>query len=266
MRSVSDAALRRVFDLLARGDMGGAREEPSAMGRAVFDDELDLRHDSNYLLVDALQPTTPASDVLAEAARLRRRAVFVPDQRTGAVLAPGFSAAGWQVHRGAVMRCTAAPRPTANTSPVHLVDESDLRPARRELLAGQPWATPEVVEQLLEAKVRIMRRVRARFFAYRRDGRVVSCTDLYDDGATAQVEDVGTLERYRRRGYASLVVTAAAESAFSTGCDLVFLVTDAEGPARRLYSRLGFEVLGGYIKFLRPAADQHGAESARFRG
>src|SRR4029450_9435121 len=82
------------------------------------------------------------------------------------------------------------------------VEEAALRLARRGQLTGYPWATPAVVEQLLDAKLLIARAVRARFFAVVVGGQVVTYTDLYDDGRTAQIEDVATLAEHRGHGYA----------------------------------------------------------------
>jgi ribosomal protein S18 acetylase RimI-like enzyme len=94
--------------------------------------------------------------------------------------------------------------------------------------------------------------VRARYFAILADGEVVSYTDLYQDGADAQIEDVGTLHEHRERGYASAVVLAAIEVARAEGADFVFLVADLEDWPKELYRRLGFDELGYFVKFIAP--------------
>jgi ribosomal protein S18 acetylase RimI-like enzyme len=141
---------------------------------------------------------------------------------------------------------------TADTSLVREVDEALLRPAHRRELAGYPWATPEVVEQLLDAKLAIAKAVEARFLAVMVDGEVAAYADLYHDGRTAQVEDVATLAEHRGHGYASALVLRALEEARHAGCDFTFLVADAEDWPKELYRRLGFEDLGRYVKFTRP--------------
>ena len=80
---------------------------------------------------------------------------------------------------------------------VEEVDEVALRPARRRLLAAEPWADPALVEQLLDAKRTIAQALTARFFAVRVDGEVVAYVDLYHDGRTAPIEDLATLEEHR---------------------------------------------------------------------
>jgi ribosomal protein S18 acetylase RimI-like enzyme len=145
------------------------------------------------------------------------------------------------------------PHRAAPTELVREVDEAALRPARRGQLAGYPWATPAVSEQLLDAKLLIARAVRARFFAVVVGGQVVTYTDLYDDGRTAQIEDVATLAEHRGHGYASAVVLRALQEARQSGCDLVFLAADEDDWPKALYRRLGFDDLGRYVKFIRPA-------------
>jgi ribosomal protein S18 acetylase RimI-like enzyme len=86
------------------------------------------------------------------------------------------------------------------------------------------------------------------------DGEVVSYADLYQDGADAQVEDVGTLDEHRGRGYASAVVLAAIEASRRDGAELVFLVADANDWPQELYRRLGFETVGNYTKFFLPGS------------
>jgi spore maturation protein CgeE len=94
--------------------------------------------------------------------------------------------------------------------------------------------------------------VRARFFAVVVDGQVAAYADLYDDGRTAQVEDVATLAEHQGRGYASALVLRALDEAHQSGCDLVFLVSDEDDWPQALYRRLGFDDLGRYVKFIRP--------------
>jgi ribosomal protein S18 acetylase RimI-like enzyme len=243
--------LRRAFALLAAGDMGGARIEASRFGLAVFDEGLPLRYDSNYLLVDELPEAVSADDLVEEAKRLDRPAVMVRDQRTGERLAPRFEALGWTIHRGLLMAHRRQPERAADTGLVEEVDEAALRPARRRQLAGEPWATPAVVQQLLDAKLTIARALTARFFAVHVDRQVAGYVDLYHDGRTAQIEDLATLEEHRGRGYASALVLRALQEARHAGCDLVFLVADAEDWPKLLYRRLGFDELGRYVKPMR---------------
>jgi ribosomal protein S18 acetylase RimI-like enzyme len=249
---VSDQ-LDRAYGFLAKGDMRGERTQPSRFGVAVFDDTLPLRYDFNYLLVDRLPAAVAAGDLAAEARRLDRPSILVRDEETGERLAPAFERLGWKVHRGLVMAHRGAGARSGDTALVRQVDQALLRPAHRRALADYPWATPEVVEQLLDGKLAIARAVQARFLAVVVDGEVAGYADLYHDGHAAQIEDVATLPEHRGRGYASALVLRALDEARRAGCDFTFLVADAKDWPQQLYRRLGFEDLGRYVKFIRPA-------------
>ena len=231
--------------------MAGERLENSQVGIAVFDDRVPKRLDSNFLRVDT--EAVPET-VQAEAERLERRMIHVPDSEVGERLVPHFKAKGWVVRRHVLMAQLREPEREADLSIVSEVDEPELRGARLQVVAGQPWAKPEIMAELFAAKSLIGERVRARYFAVVVDGQVVSYTDLYQDGADAQIEDVGTLHDHRERGYGKAVVLAAIEAARAEGAEFVFLVADLEDWPKELYRRLGFDELGYFVKFIEPHA------------
>jgi ribosomal protein S18 acetylase RimI-like enzyme len=241
--------LARAYAFLARADMAGRRTEDSSVGTAVFDDALPKRLDSNFLRVER---EADAETVRSESERLGRRMIVVPDSKLGERLAPFFGERGWKVNRVVLMVQRREPERGADLSLVREVREEELRPARSRLNAGRPWGAPEVLEQLFAAKHSIGEKVDVRFFAVVVDGEVASYTDLYQDGAEAQVEDVGTLEEHRGRGYATSVVLAAIADARRKGAEFVFLVADKEDWPKELYRRLGFDELGYYVKFVSP--------------
>lgn len=243
--------LARAYAFLARGDMGGTRVELTPSGRAIFTDELPRRLDGNYLWVD--RPAEP-EQLVAEAEQRERRLIFVPDPELGDRLAPWFEREGWRVDRHLVMAQLREPDREADLSIVRELREEDLRAARRQVLSGQPWATEEVLDHIFAAKRVIGERVRARFFGAVVDGEVVSYSDLYQDDADAQIEDVGTLPERRDRGYASAVVLAAIEAARRDGAEFVCLVADANDWPKELYRRLGFDTVGHYTKFFVPGS------------
>jgi ribosomal protein S18 acetylase RimI-like enzyme len=80
----------------------------------------------------------------------------------------------------------------------------------------------------------------------------VAYADLYVEPPNAQIEDVGTLEEHRGRGYASAVVLHAVELARRAGANFIFLVADAQDWPQHLYRRLGFEPIGHYVKLIGP--------------
>jgi ribosomal protein S18 acetylase RimI-like enzyme len=241
--------LARAYTFLDRADMAGQRAVPSSVGTAVYHDGLPRRLDSNFLRVEV---DVDGETVRAEAERLERQMIFVPDHELGEQLVPFFRERRWRVNRVVVMAQRRRPERAGNPGPVREVREEDLRPARTVLNAGEPWGKPEVLEQLFAGKHWIAEHVDARFFAVLVDGAVASYTDLYQDGVEAQVEDVGTLPEHRGRGYATAVVLAAIAAARERGAEFVFLVADREDWPKELYRRLGFDELGYYVKFVSP--------------
>ena len=93
----------------------GDRSEPSSVGTAVFVDSLPRRLDSNFLRVER---DADAETVRAEAERLGRRAIFVPDSELGERLAPFFEERGWRVNRVVVMAQRRSPDRGAPPVPV----------------------------------------------------------------------------------------------------------------------------------------------------
>jgi ribosomal protein S18 acetylase RimI-like enzyme len=249
--------LERALAFLALADHGGTREEPFAYGTALFDDRLPRRWDSNYLLVERLPETVGAAELAEEAERLQggaglsHRKLEVRDERAGARLEPEFRELGWAVNRHLLMALHRAPDSPQGSTAVAEVDLQALREPRAEQLRSYPWAEDdEVLAQLHEAKALLAKRVETRFFAALENDRPVSWSDLYLAGATAQIEDVGTLESHRGRGYARAVVLRAAAEARRAGAELVFLVADDEDWPKELYRKLGFDELGRIYEFL----------------
>jgi ribosomal protein S18 acetylase RimI-like enzyme len=242
--------LARSYEFMARGDMSGTRAVESPFGRAVYTDKLPRRLDGNYLWVERGE----AEELVAEAAMLERRLIFVPDPELGDALAPWFEEHRWRIDRHVVMAQLREPEREADLSLVREVSEPDLREARKRVLANEPWATPQVLEQIFAAKALIGERVRTRFFAAKLGGEVISYTDLYLDGADAQVEDVGTVPEHRNEGHATAVVLGAIAEARKAGAEFVFLVADANDWPKVLYGKLGFDEVGHYTKFFAPPA------------
>ena len=244
--------VERAFEFMRRGDIRGSVEEPWEFGTAAFTPELPLRRDSNYLL---LERDAPVDRIVAAAedaqGRLRHRMIYVPNEQRGEQLVADFERLGWESDRSIVMVLQRAREQPVDTSIVDEVGEPDLRDPRRLDSRQYPWATPELVEQLLAAQRSIP--IETRYFAVRVDGEPVSFTNLYLDGDTAQVEAVATLEAHRRRGYAKAVVARAVDEAEAAGAAWIFLVADAEDWPQEMYRKLGFEGVGYYWRFSRAA-------------
>ncbi len=259
-RHVRDAT--RVTDELTRihafehaVDMAGTEKVASPLGHGVLTAELPARHDSNFLFIDRARD---AGEAIAEADRIlggtgrRHRVIVTFDGELGERLRPEFDALGWRTQRHIFMAQGREPEKAADLSIVREVDQAALRPGRKQRILAEPWGTPELAEQILDAKILLRERADTRFFGVTVADEIVAWTDLYIGEDIAQIEDVATLEEHRDKGYATAVVLRAAQEARDAGSDLVYLVADDEDWPKEWYRRLGFDVVGRIYKFIAP--------------
>jgi ribosomal protein S18 acetylase RimI-like enzyme len=227
----------------------------SPLGSAVFNDSLPLVWSLNTLRVERTGVT--AEEIAAEAERLLgeaglgHRRVVILDEAGGRGLEGPFNALGWKTDAYLFMVPRRDPHRPVDTRDVAEVGREALAPIRESILREwQPEASDEVLRQVGEADRLVAAAAKARHFAAVVDGIPVSSTDLYSDGRTAQIEDVGTLPDHRGKGHASAVVMRALEEARSMGHEFVFLAADARDWPKELYRRLGFDGVGeryGYL-------------------
>jgi ribosomal protein S18 acetylase RimI-like enzyme len=236
-------------------DAAAERVVVSPLGSAVFNDTLRLVWSLNTLRVERTGAT--AEEIAAEAERLQaeagldHRRVVILDEAKGRALEEAFNALGWKTDAYLFMVPRREPNRLVDTSNVVEVEREVLAPIRESIL--REWLTEpseEVLRQIGEADRLIATAGNARHFAGLVDGVPVSSTDLYSDGCTAQIEDVGTLPDHRGQGHASAVVIRALEEARAMGHEFVFLSADARDWPKELYRRLGFDGIGeryGYL-------------------
>ena len=247
--------LERIHRFEREIELAGTETVDSPLGIGVLTPELPRRHDSNYLL---LERTASSYEAIAEADRIlggagrTHRVILTFDQGLAERLVPQFQMLGWLINRHVIMALRRQPEKQADLTIVSEVDESALRPGRTRAIVAQTWGTPELAQELLDAKVMLADRAETRFFGVEADGEIVAWTDLYVAQGVGQVEDVATVPEHRGKGYATAVVLRAAEEGRRAGADLVFLVADDEDWPKELYTRLGFDPIGLIHKFIRP--------------
>jgi GNAT superfamily N-acetyltransferase len=256
--------LRRIREFeRAIQQRSSTKVEQFEFGTAYFNSEYPLSWAHNFLDVEAASEAASARELAGIADRmlggagLGHRAVWVRDDATGHRLNDEFAEIGWSTrdHLLTMVLRRGADR-ASDTSIVEELDFEAIRPALVEMMRGEPWAeSEETVAMLVDRRRVTARATHLRHFAVRHEGRVVSTADLYSNGRTAQIEDVGTLEDHRGRGYARAVVSKAVEAAKSEGHDLIWLVADDDGWPKQLYAKLGFDPLARYWEFARPADD-----------
>lgn len=230
-------------------------------GFAVLDARFPRSYDHNKLMVTApVDPAVASSDadrVLGGAGLPHRLVSVLGSIEAG--WAQQWVAAGYEHATEVIMAHTgAAPdRPADPRIRVEAVEVQALRePARQEWRERMPDAGDDVIEQLAARRVtRLAAAPQVVFLAVRDDrGEIVSSADLYlsRTDRVAQIEEVVTLSRYAGRGFARAILADALSRARSAGCDLVFLVADADDWPQRLYHRLGYLAVGDGHTFTRP--------------
>jgi ribosomal protein S18 acetylase RimI-like enzyme len=226
---------------------------------AVFADSLPLVHDQNKAIAargvgrDDLPALVDEVERSQSAAALRHRKIAFDDEAACDEFADWFRRRGWRqrplrlmVHRGPV------PGDDAVGHAVE-VDPRELGPAAHAFAAEEPWGrSPEARRQVVAGDTLTGRAVAERAFAVAaadRDEIVAYCRLYYRDGV-GQIENVTTLSRHRRRGYARSLVSLALRASLGAN-DLTFLVAEGADWPRHFYARMGFVDVGGYCEFNR---------------
>jgi ribosomal protein S18 acetylase RimI-like enzyme len=222
-------------------------------GTALLTPSLPLVWQVNAIRVE--DPDATVDELVAEAdevqAAFGHRKLLVHDEEHGARLAPGFEKAGWNVFRVLIMvrdqPPDTVPEPGAGGEVSRDVGAAALAAFRREQPFG--WQE-EAVRQLAGMDRRFDEVLAARDFASPPEDPACSCR-LYTHDGLGQVDEVGTVEARRRRGYARAAVAAAADAAAAGGCEQVLIVTDAADWPQHLYRSLGFHEIGSTYEFLK---------------
>jgi ribosomal protein S18 acetylase RimI-like enzyme len=238
---------RRMQDRCAR-----SRRE-FELGTALYNDELRRVFDTNFVRFERGLDDLTGAAVEAHAdelqASLPHRKVVIPDERAGARVAEDLKERGWRYYALVTMAYRGGSPAAARAA--EEVEPDELRSAReRALDDGRRDA--EARRQIV-AFTELMAAVGAtRLFAARGDREEIGsfCALFHEDGV-AQIDEVTTVEQYRRRGLARAVVLAALRASLGAGAELVFLVADEADWPMRWYERLGFEPISRRYELIR---------------
>jgi len=238
-----------------REESTSTRIERSRFGTALFNDDFPSFIDGNFLRVDQSVDAI-AGQLTAETDRLyetfAHRAIVVPDEAAGSRMAATFGRDGWEVDRLVYM----VRRRDADRESDIRVKECTFDEVYPLMLEANLHSHGGMTQAAAEANAAVRRAfvdlTGARFFVARVGGVLAGFCELYVHDGVAELDDVHTLERFRRRGIAAGIVGHAIRKAGEVGADLVFLIADDADWPKELYAKLGFDPVGRFWQFTKP--------------
>jgi ribosomal protein S18 acetylase RimI-like enzyme len=236
--------------------------EPFRYGTAFLDPRFPVRHDSNLLLVDrsiagvGVGSLHREADRILGSRRLRHRKIVFDRENDALRVAMGLAELGYEGTTVEVMVLRGELQ-AVRASIVEEMRFEQIRPLSLEALSREPFArSQQVIDQLTDVGSVLEAKAGCRFFVAREPGGMMaSSCELYVDDDEAQIEDVRTLEEYRRAGLASACVAAAVDAARASGARWIHLHAAADDWPKEWYSRLGFAPVGALREFTLWSAD-----------
>lgn len=223
--------------------------------------------DASLLQIEPEHVVPPLEEIIELAERpsqwypeLRHRTVYLGDLDRGRETAMSLARRpGWQISELWLLAIREAPRQRPRDS--QPIGGNAMRRLKGRL--GVEQGLPPRATAQFERYDALRERVASRtvYAGLDADGNPAAIADSYLRGDIAVIEDVTTLRRQRRRGYASAAVMGAVGNAIGLGARAVALFAEPE-IARGFYDALGFEVIGGAFDCkLKPAG--HAAQRDR---
>jgi len=243
----------------------GCTRERLPFGEAFYDAAHPSIYDVNSLRAVVGRPTwrqLEAGFAVVRRGGCRHKRVVARDPETVRHLDALLLERSFQRQVCVAMALTAkAPwRPMPPGLRVHLVGGDDaamlaeVARCQDRVRREEPWYTPEVSVHMDEMAERQVREGGAVFLAAVDEAGHVAGTLLLDcRPPLAFIADVGTAPSWRRAGVATGLVAAASSLAQGQGCEVVSLTARRDDRPRRIYERLGFDVLGESVDWLRSA-------------
>jgi ribosomal protein S18 acetylase RimI-like enzyme len=239
--------LQRAWQLDRAIDERAARRiERLDGGIAFFSEDLPSVYDANLLRVDRgldeLDPDSLEQLVESVQSDLDHRKLILPDGTAAERLARTLGRRGWQLAPTDVMEY-AGPRERdpKRAAEAEEVEPRAIRGARMEALGDR---SVDVQRQVAEFTERLGRAGGGRVFAAFADGEVAAFCVLLEGDGLGEIDEVTTLERFRRRGLGTAVVEAALATSLAAGHEATFLVAATSDWPREWYARLGFRTIG----------------------
>ncbi|CAN5660616.1 hypothetical protein BH24ACT26_BH24ACT26_01310 [soil metagenome] len=227
-------------------------------GEAFFNTDFPDKQDLNVFWVNRMDSHLAAGALIRDVESLQEerglgyRRLMVEDKGALEVLSPLLQAPAWG-HSSNLLMTTTAPGqlPATNEITVQLVTREQLREHMYHWYLGEEGLTDDDATMLIEAGRVTDQAVPTLHLAAVVGTNVAGWCELRIIGQTAQLENLGTLPQFRRRGVATALVNEAINLSYRKRADVIFLQTDSADHAQHLYSRLGFVRVGALHRFLK---------------
>jgi ribosomal protein S18 acetylase RimI-like enzyme len=234
------------------------RVRATAWGAVVSDRRFPLIHDVNYARVEPIGRRLRFEEVRAELAGDLARArasnlhavVFDPEHQTRLLseASTGGVTLTWEI----LMARDADP--CARRDDVRVGEIRSFGPtfwdAFRRSAREFGASDPSTVAQATALEAEVMLPAGRRWFTVRSAGRPAALGSLLAIGDGALIDHIVTFPSGRRRGFADAIVRTLCDEAALAGVRFAWLIADPDGPARRLYERLGFHEVAWIASFL----------------
>jgi ribosomal protein S18 acetylase RimI-like enzyme len=237
-----------VFDA-ALQERSAARVQRFDRGAALFTDSLPRVYDANFVRIDHVEGLAPSDlEQIADSLQreLHHRRLVLPDE--AAELAEELVERGWSVSRIATMEYDGPRERDTEVAPAELVDPRAIRGARKAATADRD---ADLTRQIANYTERLAEKNDGLVFAAFYGGEPGAFCTLFNKEGIAEIDEVTTLDRFRKRGLGTAVVEAALRTALSTRADLTFLNADADDWPMHWYERLGFRTIGKRFELYR---------------
>ncbi len=172
------------------------------------------------------------------------RLIYIAESSEGRELAWSLAKQGWQLGEQALMICRNPPASVPRNA--RRVEGATMRNLKGRLGVEQ-GLPPDSIAQF-DRYDELRSRAAARLtYAGFESKTPLAVADMYLRGDIAVIEDVATLRRGRRRGFASAAVLAATAGALRLSARAVYLFAEPQ-IAKTFYEPIGFERIGGAFK------------------
>jgi GNAT superfamily N-acetyltransferase len=225
------------------------RVEPHPWGAVVTDRRFPDVWDVNYARVERMQPGLTLAGIqrsldpaLARVGATHRHLVLFDPDEMSEILVAGSSRGAvvtWDSVMSAAVSDVGPPPPEPLVEEVEHADAAFLAEIRGSL-AEFDVEDDRVADQLMAIETTILLHAGKRWFRVVADEGLASLGSLLRLGEEALVDHIVTFAFARRRGYAEAIVRSIARAAGADGASTLLLMADPDGPAERLYERIGF--------------------------